>query len=408
MRTKDNDLRERAAEVIPGGLWGHMNIHLVEESYPQFFERAQGCEIWDVDGNRYIDFMCSWGPIVLGHHHPVVEAAADKQRQLGDAMNGPGAVLVELAELMVNAIPFADWVLFQKNGSDATTGCVTIARAGTGRRKVLVANGAYHGAVPWCSPSVAGVTTEDRAHLLYFDYNDVESLVAAAKKAHGDLAAIIVTAYKHDVGIDQQMATPEFARKCRELCDAEDAALIIDDVRAGFRLDLRGSWESLGVRADLAAYSKAISNGYALAAIAGNNRFRDAATLGNFFITGSFWYGTVSMAAAVATIKTLRDQNVIAHIAAMGQRLRDGLDTLAHTHGLTLRQTGPTQMPMVLFDNDPETKRGNAFCAAALRAGAYFHPRHNMFLCGAHTPTLIDRALEAADVGMKAAVKVVS
>jgi glutamate-1-semialdehyde 2,1-aminomutase len=402
---RDSELRERAAQVIPGGLWGHMNTRMVEQSYPQFFERALGCEIWDVDGNRYIDFMCSWGPIILGHHHPGVEAAADKQQKLGDAMNGPGPVLVELAELMVNTISFADWVQFQKNGTDATTCCVTIARAGTRRRKVLIAKGAYHGAVPWCSPSVGGVTTEDRAHLIYFDYNDIDSLSDAVKKSHGDLAAIIVTPYKHDVRVDQVMATAEFARKCRELCDAEDAALIVDDVRAGFRLDLRGSWESFGVRPDLSAYSKAIANGYALAAIAGNNRFREAATLGNVYITGSFWYGATSMAAAVATITTLRDQNVIAHTAAMGQRLRDGLDGIAKAHGIVLRQTGPAQMPMVLFDGDPENKVGKIFCAAALRAGAYFHPWHNMFLSGAHTPALIDRALQAAEAGMKAAVK---
>jgi len=109
------------------------------------------------------------------------------------------------------------------------------------------------------------------------------------------------------------------------------------------------------------------------------------------------------MAVAVATIKTLRDDNLIAHMAAMGQRLRDGLDQAAAAQGLSLRQTGPTQMPMVLFNDDPDYARGTAFCNAALRAGAYFHPKHNMFICAAHTPADIDRALEAAEVGMKAA-----
>jgi glutamate-1-semialdehyde 2,1-aminomutase len=112
------------------------------------------------------------------------------------------------------------------------------------------------------------------------------------------------------------------------------------------------------------------------------------------------------MAAAVATITTLRDERIIEHTAAMGQRLRDGLASLAGRHGLGLRQTGPAQMPMVLFDDDPKWARGNAFCNAALKAGAYFHPRHNMFLSGAHTPADIDRALEAAEVGMKAAADV--
>jgi glutamate-1-semialdehyde 2,1-aminomutase len=406
MGERDRQLRERAAKVIPGGLWGHMNVDGFSRDYPQFFERAEGCTLWDVDGNRYIDFMCSWGPVVLGHKHPGVEAAVDRQRALGDAMNGPAPVLVDLAELLVETIPFADWALFEKNGSDATTACVTIARAGTGRRKILAARGSYHGAVPWCSPSLAGITAEDRAHLILFDYNDTQSLEAAVKSAEGDLAAIILTAFKHDYGADQAMIDPAFLARARQLCDAEDAALICDDVRAGFRIDLRGSWAPLGVQPDLAAFSKAIANGYALAAVVGSDRFRAPASFGKVFVTGSFWYGAVSMAASVATIETLRDDRVIEHTAAMGQRLRDGLAGLANKHGLGLRQTGPTQMPMVLFDDDPKTARGIAFCNAALKAGAYFHPRHNMFLSGAHTPALIDRALEAAEVGMAAAAQI--
>jgi glutamate-1-semialdehyde 2,1-aminomutase len=405
---RDQQLRERAARVIPGGLWGHMNVAGFSPDYPQFFERAEGCTLWDVDGNRYIDFMCSWGPVVLGHKHPRVEAAVDRQRSLGDAMDGPAPVLVDLAELFVETLPFADWALFQKNGSDATTACVTIARAGTGRRKILVAKGAYHGAVPWCSPSLAGVTAEDRAHLIHFTYNDLESLEAAAKAAEGDLAGVILSAFKHDYGQDQATIDPAFLARARRICTDADAALIIDDVRAGFRLDLRGSWAPLGVQPDLAAFSKAIANGYPLAAVAGAERFRAAASSSKVFLTGSFWYGAVSMAAAVAAIGTLRDDRVIEHTAAMGQRLRDGLAGLAASHGLGLRQTGPAQMPMVLFDEDPKTVRGLAFCNAALRAGAYFHPRHNMFLSGAHTAADIDRALEAAEVGMKAAAQVSS
>jgi len=383
-----------------------MNVAGFSADHPQFFHRGVGAELWDVDGKRYVDFMCGWGPMVLGRRHPRVDEAAERQRVLGDALNGPAPVMVELAELLVETLPFADWALFQKNGGDATTACVTIARAGTGKRKILVAKGAYHGAVPWCSPSLAGVTAEDRAHLLYFEYNDVESLMAAAEAAKGDLAGVIVTAFKHDLGKDQALATPAFARAARAVCTDADAALIIDDVRAGFRLDLRGSWAPLGVEPDLAAFSKAIGNGYALAAVAGTDRFRDAAKPGRVFTTGSFWYDGVSMAAAVATLTTLRDGDGVSHMQAMGQRLREGLDRVAARHGLALRQTGPEQMPMVLFEHDETFARGTAFCVAALDAGAYFHPKHNMFLSVAHTPALIDEALEAADVGMAAAAAV--
>jgi len=399
----DAELRQRARQVIPGGLWGHLNAARLPEGYPQYFASAEGCRLRDVDGREFIDFMCSWGPVVLGHHHPAVESATREQAARGDCMNGPAPVLVELAELLVGMIPHADWCQLSKNGTDATTTCVTVARAATGRRKVLVARGSYHGAVPWCSPSVAGVTAEDRAHLLTFEYNDRASLDAAVAEAAGDLAAVIVTPFRHDFGHEQELATPAFAQHLREVCDTTGAALILDDVRAGFRLHLGGSWETLGVRPDLAAYSKAIANGHALAAITGRERFREAAT--QVYSTGSFWCGAVPMAAALATLRELQRIDGPARMQAMGERLRAGLKHLAGRHGLAIRQTGPAQMPLMTFADDAEWRKGDAFCAEALRHGAYFHPRHNMFLSCAHQEADIDRALEAADAGFRAVRK---
>jgi glutamate-1-semialdehyde 2,1-aminomutase len=399
-RSADAKLRARARLVVPGGMWGHLNAARLPEGYPQFFASAEGCRVRDVDGREYIDFMCSWGPILLGHRHPGVQAAADAQAAKGDCLNGPGEVMVELAEEFVAMLPHADWAMFQKNGGDATTSCVTIARAATGRRKVLVARGSYHGALPWCSPSVAGVTAEDRAHLLHFEYNDVQSLWAAVEEAGSDLAAILVTAFRHDMGRDLELPTKPFAEAARAACEAADAALIIDEVRAGLRLDIRGSWEALGVRADLCAWSKAIANGYALAAITGNDRFREAA--GKIFVTGSFWCGAVAMAAAQATLRIARKTDVTGHITAMGERLREGLAALASQHGIAIRQSGPPQMPLMLFESDTDVRKGRTFCSAALRHGAFFHPQHNMFLCAAHRPADIDEALQAASQGFKA------
>ena len=400
-QTADALLRARAQRVVPGGMWGHLNAARLPEGYPQFFASAEGCRVRDVDGREYIDFMCSWGPVLLGHRHPDVEAAARAQADLGDCMNGPGEVMVELAEDFVAMVPHADWAMFQKNGADATTSCVTIARAGTGKRKVLVARGSYHGALPWCSPSVAGVTAEDRAHLIHFEYNDVASLRAAVDAAAGDLAAILVTAFRHDMSRDLDLPTREFAAAVLEACDAAGAALVIDEVRAGLRLDIAGSWETLGVRPDLYAWSKAIANGYALAAVTGNDRFREAAT--KVFVTGSFWCGTVAMAAARATLRIARETDVPTRLRAMGLRLREGMATLARQQGIAIRQSGPPQMPLILFDDDPEFRKGRAFCSAALRHGAFFHPQHNMFLSAAHGPADIDAALEAASRGFKAA-----
>lgn len=395
VNSRDLALQDRARHVIPNGMWGHMATRAIAPGYPQFFSRASGCRVWDADGNEYIDFMCAWGPNVLGYHHTEVEAAALAQLHVVDSGNGPTEKVVELAELLTATLDHADWCLFQKNGTDATTACVTIARATTGKRKVLMAKGAYHGAVPWCSPSVVGVTAEDRAHLMTFDWGDIASLDAAVAEAGDDLAAVILTAFRHDVGRDQEMPATAFLQAARAQCDRTGAMLICDDVRAGFRLDVRGSWAAHGVKPDLAAYSKAIANGWPLAAIAGANRARAGAE--KIFSTGSFWYGAASMAAGIATVRLLRDTDALSHTQAMGQRFRAGLDEAAKRHGYRLRQTGPEQMPMVLVDGDQDLRIGNALCAAALRHGVFLHPKHNMFLCAAHTPADIDQAVEAID-----------
>jgi len=242
------------------------------------------------------------------------------------------------------------------------------------------------------------VTAEDRANLLHYDFNDLESLRAAMTSAHGDVAAVIVSAFKHDLGRDQQPPDPAFARGVRAMCDEAGAQLILDDVRAGFRLDLRGSWEPLGVRPDLSAWSKAIANGYPLAFVSGSEPLREPAT--RVYGTGSFWCGGVAMAAALATLDVLERGDAVAHMARMGTQLRAGLDEQARRHGVGLRQSGPPQMPLVLFEGDTAFERGMLFTDVALRHGVYLHPRHNMFLSLAHSEADIDEALAATDIAM--------
>jgi len=395
---QDQALKERAQRVIPNGMWGHMDAARIPVAYPQYFARARGCRLWDVDGREYIDFLCAYGPMVLGYGDPDVELAAERQRREGDIFNGPTVRLVELAEAVVGTIAHADWAMFQKNGTDAMTTCVSIAREATGRRKILVANGAYHGAVPWCNPYPAGSTPEDRAHLVRYDYNDAASLAAAAETCRGDLAAILVSGFKHDVGKHHELPMADFAGAARQLCDEAGAALIVDDVRAGFRLHMGGSWETVGIRPDLSAFSKAIANGYPLACVTGSERFRAAAA--RVFVTGSFWYGAVAMAAALATLDKLGGIGGIAIMERMGQRLRDGIAAQAAGRGIRLRQSGPPQMPVILFEDDDDRRKGWTFCAEALKRGTYLHAAHTMFLSAAHTEADIDRALEATDAAL--------
>jgi glutamate-1-semialdehyde 2,1-aminomutase len=396
----DDALRARAAKVIPGGMYGHMATKGLPAGYPQFYARSEGCRAWDVDGHSYIDFMCSFGPIILGYGHPGVERAAAEQRAQGDTQPGPSPRLVELAELLVDRVEHADWAMFAKNGSDANTIAVTIARAVSGRHKVLAAAGAYHGSAPWSTPVLTGVTPADRASVAYFRFNDIESVRAAVDDAGGDVAAVLISPFKHDAGFDAELVDPEFARQLRALCDRIGAALILDEVRAGFRIAHGGSWEAIGVAPDLSAWSKAMANGYPIAAVLGGAGYAEGAS--SIYVTGSFWYQAVPMAAAIATITTLGDVDGVARIVRTGTRLREGLAAAARAAGVGIRQTGPVQMPTLTFEGDHNYARSNLFCSTAVRQGVIFHPRHNWFLSVAHGDEDIDAAVEAAGAGFEA------
>jgi glutamate-1-semialdehyde 2,1-aminomutase len=394
-RENDRELRTRALAVIPGGMYGHLNMRLLPPEYPQYFRSGLGARVIDVDGREFVDLMCSWGPVILGHRHPAVEEAAARQAALGDCLNGPSPRMVELAERFVSVVDHAQWVMFQKNGTDATTLCCTIARAQTGARKILVAKGAYHGAAPWCTPVEAGTTAEDRANLVRYVYNDLESVREATAGVEGDLAAILVSPFRHDAGFDQELCDPAFARGLRELCDETGAALILDDVRCGLRLHFGGSWEPLGVKPDLSAWSKAIANGYALAAVMGNDRFRAAAS--SLFTTGSFWFTSVAMAASLATLDALETEQSVAAMEKMGAALREGFDEQARRWGYEIRQTGPVQMPYLSFVGDQDHAVGTQFAAGAVRHGLYLHPRHNWFVSAAMNESDLEMALSASD-----------
>ena len=392
----DAALRERASAVVPGGVYGHMSVmRQMPPSYPQFYTSGSGARVIDVDGNEYIDFMCAFGPMIAGYANPVIDAAAREQQLLGDALAGPTPHFVALAELLVETVAHAEWAMFAKNGTDATSIAVVTARAATGKTKLLKARKSYHGANAWFTPAPAGVTAADRANIIEFDYNDVASVEAAVAEAGGDVAAIIVTPYRHDGLTDQEYATAEFAAGVRAIATRIGAALILDEVRTGFRLDAAGAWEQYGVRPDLTAFSKGIANGYALAAVVGVDAFKQAAS--EIYVTGSFWMGGVAMAAAVATIEVLTSGGGIAAMTSAGHAFRAGIQTQAKAHGFTVIQTGPVTMPFLRFENDAELTTVFAFTDAAIRRGVIMHPWHNMFLSSAHTDDDIRTALERTD-----------
>lgn len=390
---RDRALRDRAAEVIPGGMYGHQSTLLMPEDFPQFFTRAEGTRITDADGNSYIDFMCGYGPNLLGYRHPEVMEAVRRQQDEIDTSTGPAPVIVDLAEALVGMISHADWAMFCKNGADATMMALMIARAYRGKRKVLVAKNAYHGSMPWNTPRPGGTLPEDRAHLIYFDYNDPQSLSDAVDEAGTDLAGIFAAPFRHDTFADQTLPDLEYARTARALADERDALLIVDDVRAGFRLARDCSWETVGIQPDLSAWGKVLGNGQPISALVGNDRARQAAS--EIFVTGSYWFSAVPMAAALETMRIVRETDYLEHLETIGTLFREKLVAQAADFDFELRHTGPVTMPMVLFGEDPDFRLGYGFCRAAMKRGVYLSPYHNMFINGAMTEEDIAQTLEA-------------
>jgi glutamate-1-semialdehyde 2,1-aminomutase len=389
-------LLARAARVVPGGVYGHQSPRMViAGAHPYFFDRAEGCRIWDVDGNEYIDLMCSYGPIVLGHRHPAVEEAVREQQQRGDCFNAPTRLWVELAEHLVGITPFADWAAFAKNGSDVCTWAVAIARAHTGRRKVIKAAGAYHGAHAWCTPAPAGVTAEDTANVRTFAYNDLTGLRAAVDAAEDDVAAIIVSPFRHDAFHDQELPVEGFLPGVRSLCDERGIVFILDDVRAGFRLHLGGSGERFGVRPDLACYAKALANGYPLSACLGREFLKPAAE--RVYFTGSYFTSAVPMAAALACLRALDATDAIAHMERVGTLLQRGIEAQAAAHRLRTVYSGPPALPFMTFADDTKFARSRIFAAACAERGVYLAPYHNWFVSAAHGEADIARVLEVTE-----------
>jgi glutamate-1-semialdehyde 2,1-aminomutase len=395
------ELDRRAERALPRGLAGHLSPQVNFPGAPHFIARAEGSRFWDLDGNEYLDMMCSWGPIVLGHRRAEVEEAVARQHALVDCGNGAAPVMVDLAERLLSLVSDGAWTLFAKNGADVTTLALTLSRAHTGRRTVLVANGAYHGSLPWCNPDVQGTVPGDRADLAYFDFNDLDSVAAAAEPHRGDLAAVIVSPLRQPAGRDQELPTPEFAIGLRALCDEHGAVLIHDEVRTGMRLELGSSWRSFGVAPDLSAWGKAIANGYPLAALVGIEEIRGAAA--RVFATGTFWWSGDAMAAGLATLELLEHEDSLGRMNEWGTSFCEGLAAAAEARGIGISVTGPPTMPYARFTEDGDDRRlADIFTAECGSHGLYLHPRHNWFVSAANEARDLDLALAAVEAGMEA------
>ena len=397
-----DELMARAQRVIPGGIYGHQSpAFLVDGVFPKFLSRAQGCRVEDPDGHVYIDFLCAYGPMVLGYRDPVVEAAAERQRRLCDVGNIPAPNMVELAEKIVGMTTGMDWAMFAKNGSDVCTWSLAVARHATGRDMVAMVEGTYHGVHGWCNGMRRGFPDSERAGIATFRWNDAASLEALLTSNDRRVAAVIVTPFRHEAMHDSEMPAPGFLQSVRDLCTRHGCVMIVDDVRAGFRMHLAGSTQCQGVTPDMIVYSKAVANGYPLAVMLGHDSLREAARA--VFVTGTFFTQAVPIAAAIATLDELCARDAIAKMDHVGRRLCDGLVERALGFGLEVVISGPPSIPFMSFAADAGGfDRNRLFAGTAAAHGAFFHPHHNWFVSVAHEDADIDEGLRAAEAGFAA------
>ena len=412
------DLVTRARQVIPGGV-NSTNRAL---PWPIAFTEAHGAHLTDSDGNRYLDYHAAFGPLILGHNHPAVNAAVHAAIERVDIIGaGVTDIEVELAELLVRLIPSAERVLLTNSGSEATYAAIRLARAATGRSSIIKFQGTYHGwhdavlmnvispaaKLGQKDPLSLGMLPEVIDHTLVLPFNDVEALGETLRERGDEVAAVIIECIPHNIGC--VLPRPEFLQALRDLTRQHGVVLIFDEVITGFRHALGGYQSLCGVTPDLSTFAKAMANGYPIAALAGSAALMDRfGPGGGVAFAGTYNGHPVGVSAALATIAVLEDGSVHRHCFALAERAADGLSAIARELGIPLTvacfgsvfvpyfMEGPIESYADLLRNDDA--RDVAFRKAMCERGIFMIPTalKRNHVSAAHTEADIDHTLEVA------------
>ena len=280
---------------------------------------------------------------------------------------------------MIKTVNCADWAFFAKNGGDVTTLAVMVARHATGRKKIIMMKSCYHGVTQWCqTPGTPGVLDEEISNNLYAKFNDYDGLKALIEAHEGEIAGIISMPYNHISHYDNVLPDEDYWKKVRRLCDEKGIYLIIDDVRAGFRMDLAGSDHFFGIKADMLCLGKAIANGWNMAALVGVKKLKPVVEDMNY--TGSFWLSSIPFAASVATLRKMRRINSVEIMQQIGRELTEGLRQVADSNDTLLSVTGlPSLFKIILKDPDESLIPHQQWIGEMVRRGVYISHFHNMF-----------------------------
>lgn len=388
---KSNELYNRALGLIPSvtqtlakgpGQW-------INGVAPKYLVKGKGSHVWDADGNEYIDYMMGVGPLSLGYAYPKVDEAIKKQLEDGITFSMMHPLEVEVAEMIREIIPNAEAVRYSKTGADATSAAVRLARAYTGKNKILCCG--YHGWHDWYIAVTArnhGIPEAVQALSFTFNYNDIDSV---KNSIDNDVAAIILEPVVFAEPKDN------FLHKLAELCEQKGIVLIFDEMWTGFRMALGGAQKYFGITPDLATYSKAVANGMPISILTGKRKIMDLADEDIFFYT-TFGGEALSLAATKATIKELRDQNVPKFLNDQGKKLKDGYNSIVNKLGLDFTKTiGYNWRSMATFDEkagDPLIQK-SLMQQEMIKRGILWQGFFNMSY--SHSNTDVDYTLQALE-----------
>lgn len=400
--TRSKELFEEAKTLVPGGVLGARKPgDFIEGEYPIFLEYGKGSRLTDVDGNVFIDFLCGYGPIILGYREDEVDDAVIKQiKDKGFCFTLTQRYQNQLAKKLTELVPCSELSIFLKTGSDATTAAIRIARAYTNRIKVMRCG--YHGWHDWCVEMKGGIPEKFYEDVYEFRYNNLDQIEDLMKKYGDQTAAIIMTPFGHPIHQKMEIPKPGFLEGVRELANKHGTVLVFDEVRTCFRLRMGGAQELYGVTPDLTVLGKGMANGYAISVVTGKADVMMAAAQ-KLFISSTFFPNSDGYIAALKTIEIMERDNVLNNIWEKGNRLLTKIQNIIDKHEVGAELSGVAPMFFITFKRDEtntQKEKRDDFYTQLIRKGFFFTPHHHAYISYRHTEEDLDKTATAIDEAM--------
>ncbi len=413
-------LFEKAKEIIPGGVNSPVRAGKAVDITPPFINKGQGCYIWDVDGNRYIDYVCSWGPLILGHAHPEVVESVKKASENGTSYGAPTELEIEMASLIIEMIPSVEMVRMVNSGTEATMSAIRLARGYTKRDKVIKFDGCYHGHVDsllvaagsgvatFGIPGSPGIPEDIVRHTISLPFND-EAAVANAFERFGDqIAAVIVEPVPGNMGV--VVPREGFLKRIRELTKQYGSLLIFDEVITGFRVTSGGAQKLFGIMPDITCLGKIIGGGLPVGAYGGRREImKEIAPDGEIYQAGTLSGNPLAMAAGIATLRILQRGGIYEELEKKGKLLFDGILEKAEKKGVSVKINRIGSMGSIFFTdkdvidfesvNKSNKEQFKIFYRSMLSKGIYLAPSpfEATFVSLAHTDEAIQYTIDASE-----------